>query len=209
MNAPENLMNSILLVEDDSALRMMLRGALEAQHYLVVEADNRNAALEILRRKAPVGVILLDLGLPPCPYSPDEGLALVKIVAEKFSGIKVIVLTGQEQEGTALAAIREGAFDFLAKPTSTVDVLQAVRRAFLFYNKEQEMAGEGVSRLQYNFRVGEGGLKGAREEVEEKIVRQVLLETGFNVNRTAARLGLKRESIYYFMKKFGIQRQND
>lgn len=200
-------MNSILLVEDDSALRMMLRGALEAQHYQVIEADSRGMAQEILRRKAPVGVILLDLGLPPCPYSPDEGLALVKIVAEKYCGIKVVVLTGQEQEGAALAAIREGAFDFLAKPASTGDVLQAVRRAFLFYTKELEMAGEGVSRLQYNFRVGEG-LKGAREEVEEKIVRQVLLETGFNVNRTAARLGVKRESIYYFMKKFGIQRHN-
>jgi len=53
------------------------------------------------------------------------------------------------------------------------------------------------------------GLKSVRDEVEEKLVRQVLQETGFNVNQSAARLGLKRESLYYFLKKFGIERRDD
>jgi len=83
-----------------------------------------------------------------------------------------------------------------------------VRRAFLFYRKEQEMAAGGLTRLQLNARVSDG-LKSVRDEVEEKLVRQVLQETGFNVYQSAARLGLKRESLYYFLKKFGIERRDD
>jgi transcriptional regulator with GAF, ATPase, and Fis domain len=69
------------------------------------------------------------------------------------------------------------------------------------------MAAEGLTRLQINARICDG-LKAVREDAEERLVRQVLKETGFNVYQSAARLGLKRESIYYFLKKFGINRQD-
>ena len=144
--------------------------------------------------------MILDLGLPPSPHTPAEGLALLRSVCAAIHPVKIIVLTGQDQESAALQAIREGAFDFLAKPASSLDILQAVRRAFLFCCKEQEMAAGGVTRLHVNARVSEG-LKAVRDKVEEKLVRQVLHETGFNVNQSAARLGLKRESLYYFLKK--------
>lgn len=67
------------------------------------------------------------------------------------------------------------------------------------------MAADGLTRLQINARITDG-LKAVREDAEEKLVRQVLKDTGFNVYQSAARLGLKRESIYYFLKKFGISR---
>ncbi|MDO8946894.1 MAG: response regulator [Desulfocapsaceae bacterium] len=202
------LADTILLVEDDNALRLMLRGILEIQGYQVLEADSRDSALDILKIPSPVGVVILDLGLPPSPHTPVEGLALIRMLCDELRSLKIIVLTGQDQESAAFEAIREGAFDFLAKPASTADILQAVRRAFLFYRKEQEMAAGGLTRLQLNARVSDG-LKSVRDEVEEKLVRQVLQETGFNVNQSAARLGLKRESLYYFLKKFGIERRDD
>jgi two-component system, response regulator RegA len=202
------LADTILLVEDDSALRLMVRGVLEMQGYPVLEAETRISALDILKNHPSVGVILLDLGLPPSPHSPGEGLALIRSVGAEMLTVKIIVLTGQDQESAALEAIRDGAFDFLAKPASSTDILQAVRRAFLFCRKEQEMAANGLTRLQVNARISDG-LKVVRDEVEEKLVRQVLQETGFNVYQSAARLGLKRESLYYFLKKFGIERQDD
>ena len=70
------------------------------------------------------------------------------------------------------------------------------------------MSAEGMTRLQINARVADG-LKAVREDAEEKLVRQVLRDTNFNVYQSAARLGVKRESIYYFLKKFGIQRDPD
>jgi DNA-binding NtrC family response regulator len=202
-----SLPDTILLVEDDDSLRLMLRGVLEMQGFSVLEADCRNSGLEVLETHSHVGVVLLDLGLPPSPHTPSEGLAFLRHTCDITHPVKVIVLTGQDQESAALEAIKDGAFDFLVKPATSSAILQAVRRAFLFCHKEQEMAAGGFARVQVNARISDG-LKVAREEVEEKLVRHVLRETGFNVNQSAVRLGLKRESIYYFLKKFGIERQD-
>jgi len=104
--------------------------------------------------------------------------------------------------------VREGAFDFLAKPSSSADILNAVQRAVLFYQNERTLSEqEGLTKLQINAKVADG-LKAVREEAEEKLVRKVLKETEFNVYQSAAKLGLKRESIYYFLKKFGIKRED-
>lgn len=209
----------ILLVEDDLALRASLRSSLEMQGYLIQEADSKKAALQCLKNSfdsslepqdenhTAISVMILDLGLPPMEHSTVEGLSTIKEVTADFHSIKIIVLTGQDQEQSALDAIREGAFDFLAKPASFQDILNSVKRAFLFYNKEQDMSAEGLTRLQISTKVSDG-LKAVREDAEEKLVRQVLKQSGFNVYQSAAKLGIKRESIYYFMKKFGITRDD-
>ena len=199
---------TILLVEDDAALRMMLRNSLDMQGYAIVEADSKQAALQCLSDSPDIGVMILDLGLPPMVHTPDEGLAVIKHVTAQLYATKIIVLTGQDEEKSALEAIREGAFDFLPKPASFEDILTAVNRALLFYRKEQDMSADGMARLQFSAKISDG-LKAVREEAEEKLVRQVLKETGFNIYQTAARLGIKRESIYYFMKKFEISRDNE
>jgi two-component system, response regulator RegA len=200
--------STVLLVEDDGALRLMLCGVLGMHGYPVLEADCRASAVALLTTHAEIGVIVLDLGLPPSPHTTVEGLAIIRMVRAELRPAKIIVFTGQNQESAALEAIREGAFDFLAKPAGTADILQAVRRAFLFGRKEQEMAANGITRMQLNARISDG-LKAVRDEAEERLVRQVLKETGFNVYQSAARLGLKRESLYYFLKKFGIERQDE
>lgn len=198
----------ILLVEDDSALRQTLAASLSAQGYRVAEAESRKSALIRLAERDDIAVMILDLGLPPREHSTDEGLAVIRSVSADMLNIKIIVLTGQDEESAALAAIREGAFDFLSKPTGLADILTALNRALLFQRKEQDLSSEGTARLQINATLSDG-LKAVREETEEKLVRKVLKETGFNVYQSASRLGLKRESLYYFMKKFGIRRGDD
>ncbi len=196
----------VLLVEDDTVLRMMLRTALESSQYKVFEADSRPDALARLHAEADIAVAIVDLGLPPVEHTTLEGLATLRAIASDHTGVKTIVLTGQDEEKAAFDAIKEGAFDFLAKPAKTNDILMAVQRAFLFHRKEQDLMADGLARLQFNARYTDG-LKAVREEAEEKLVRQVLKETGFNVYKSAEKLGIKRESIYYFMKKFQISRE--
>jgi two-component system, response regulator RegA len=205
--AVSDLPLTLLLVEDDAALRSILRDSLEMQGLRVLEAASRAAAMSCLADNPEIGVMLIDLGLPPEEHSTTEGIALINAILVNSNTAKVIVLTGQDEESSALAAIREGAFDFLAKPAHFSDILRAVKRALLFQRQETQMAEEGLTRLQINARISDG-LKAVREEAEERLVRQVLKETGFNVYQSAARLGLKRESIYYFLKKFGINRQD-
>ena len=197
---------TILLVEDDPALRLVMRSVLENNNYNVLEADSKLAAEQVLQEHNDVAALVLDLGLPPSPHTTSEGLATIRLATEGLYPAKIVVLTGQDEESSALAAIKEGAFDFLSKPSSSEDILNAVQRAVLFYSKEKKLSDEeGLTRLQINARVSDG-LKAVREEAEEKLVRKVLKDTEFNVYQSAAKLGLKRESIYYFLKKFGIKR---
>ena len=195
----------ILLIEDDPALRIMLRGILELQDFIVIEAQSKSDGLAKLRADAAITVIILDLGLPPHAHDITEGIATLTAILNDILPVKVIVLTGQDQEAAALEAIREGAFDFLAKPATADAILRAVRRAQLFLKKERELGAQGITRIAINAQISEG-LKGVRMDAEERLVRQILKETGFNVNQSAKRLGVKRENIYYFLKKFGIER---
>lgn len=198
----------VLLVEDDPALRLMLRSVLELNDFFILEADSKATAENVLADESEIAVIILDLGLPPSPHTTSEGLAVIKSVSDKMYPAKIVVLTGQDEESSALAAIKAGAFDFLSKPSKSGAILSSVNRAKLFYDKERHLAiKEGLTRLQINAKVADG-LKAVREEAEEKLVRQVLKDTGFNVYQSAAKLGLKRESVYYFLKKFGIKRED-
>ena len=195
----------ILLVEDDPALRAMLRGLLEIHDFKVSEADRREPALALLRSHPAIQIVILDFGLPPNAHDISEGIATLRAIQTDIMTAKVIVLTGQDQEAAALEAIREGAFDFLAKPASSESILRAISRARLFLQKENELSLQGITRIAVNAQISDG-LKGVRTDAEERLVRQILKETGFNVYQSAKRLGVKRENIYYFMKKFGIER---
>lgn len=194
----------VLLVEDDPALRALISVALQSR-FEIVAVDSRAAALSALRSNPAIAVALVDLGLPPAPHGPGEGLALLQALRLEGLAIKAIVLTGQDQEAAAMAAIQEGAFDFLGKPASLSAILGAIERALLFARKEKELATRGIARLAISAPLGEG-LRNVRDAAEERLVRQVLQETAFNIHESARRLGIKRENIYYLLKKFGIVR---
>lgn len=197
--------SQVLVVDDDPALRTMLAFSLEQAGFAVLEADSRAAALEALKTHAPP-LVILDMGMPPNEHTPDEGLAVLRWLADNLPQTKTLVLTGQNVQATSYLAIKQGAFDFLEKPVSQTALLQAVRRAQLFYRQEQKRRqDEGVQRVEIDATLGEG-VKSIRNQAEEKLVKQVLLETGFNVHEAARRLGIKRENVYYLIKKYALQR---
>jgi len=195
----------VLLVDDDPALRGMLGFSLELAGYKVTEVGSRAHAIKELQ-SAFFQVILLDMGMPPHEFTPQEGLAVLEWVQAKNQLVKVVVLTGQDAEATSYLALKHGAFDFLEKPITAEDVLSAVKRAFLFYEQAAKLKQqEGVQHLQVDVTLGDG-VKAIINQAEEKLVRQVLADTEFNVHETARRLGLKRENVYYLIKKYGLQR---
>ena len=82
-------------------------------------------ALVRLNGSKDYGLVLLDLGLPGI-----SGLAAVRAMAAQAPDIPLIVLTGHDDDQTSLAALREGAQDYLVKGATTVDMLaRAVRYA--------------------------------------------------------------------------------
>lgn len=195
----------LLIVEDDPALRGYLASALGNEAYVVQQAHDRAAALASLASDTPPSLVLLDLGLPPAPSTMVEGLALLDECLRQAPATKVIVLTGQDERAAALEAVRRGAFDFLVKPASVATIIQALRRATLFAGEETRMAEVGEARLHLTTRLGEGP-KEAASAAEEQLLRRVLVETGYNIAETGRRLGMAREHVYYYLKKYGIQR---
>ena len=195
----------LLVVDDDEALLELLAATLRQAGHHTLTACDRPGAMELARQEPDIQVALCDLGLPPKPNEIVEGIQLVEQLLLLRPGLKVVVITGQDQESAALAAIRAGAFDFLAKPVQGGQIKAAVERAQLFARNEAALRDAGESRITIAARVDEG-IREAGEAAEERLLRQVLADTQFNVAEASRRLGLQRENIYYFMKKYGIKR---
>ncbi|MGQ0711809.1 MAG: response regulator [Rhodoferax sp.] len=196
---------AILLVEDDAALREYLADVLRGEGWVVQAAHDRRSALAGLHAQAAIGVVVLDMGLPPQPSTLLEGVQTLRALLRERPALKVLVLTGQDETGAARAAVQEGAFDFLTKPAPMEQVLQAVRRAVLFYSNEADLAQQGHARLSVTARLGEGPRE-AGAQAEEQLVRRIFTEARYNVAETARRLGLAREHVYYYLNKYGIKR---
>src|SRR5437764_5953001 len=113
----------ILLVEDKDSLRAMLRHALEAQGHAVVEARDQPEAEAGLQAHRP-GVVLSDLRLPN-----GDGFGVLRAAKDLDPELPVIVMTAFGSIQDAVAAMKEGALDFLAKPVDPEHLLLMVERA--------------------------------------------------------------------------------
>ncbi len=118
----------LLIVDDDEEIRSQMKWAL-VQDYEVVLAEDRTSALEVFRSKHPM-VVLLDLGLPPQPGDPEEGIKTLAEILKLDSLTKVIIVSGQAEHDNALRAVGEGAYDFLSKPAQMEDLKLILKRCF-------------------------------------------------------------------------------
>jgi two-component system NtrC family response regulator len=126
----------LLIVDDDEEIRTQMRWALAAD-YEVFQAGDRAAALELFRAEQPF-VVLLDLGLPPHPAKPDEGLAALAELSASDGLVKIIVISGQGEKEVALRAVGSGAFDFLCKPVEMDELKMLLKRSFHVATLERE-----------------------------------------------------------------------
>src|SRR3990167_3421190 len=131
---PETL-RSLLIVEDDLALQKQIKWSLD--RFESVTAHDRSSALLQLRKCLPA-VVTMDLGLPPDADSVSEGLKLLEQVMAFDPNIKVIVLTGQNDQANALRAVAMGAYDFFAKPFEPELLNLTVERAFRLFELQSE-----------------------------------------------------------------------
>src|SRR5687768_11543544 len=75
-------------------------------------------------------VVLVDLGLPPHPGTPQEGFALLGELVAADPAIRAVVISGQGEKENAMRAIGEGAYDFLCKPVDVNELRRIIARAF-------------------------------------------------------------------------------
>src|ERR1700722_489292 len=128
----------LLIVDDDEEIRTQMKWAL-AKDYEVSLAEDRSSAVETFRAAQPP-VVLLDLGLPPHPGSPEEGLAALSELLAQDRLVKVVIVSGQGEKENALRAIGSGAYDFLSKPVDMEELKFLLKRCFQFVQLEKEYA---------------------------------------------------------------------
>jgi two-component system NtrC family response regulator len=126
---------SLLIVEDDLALQKQIKWSLD--RFDSVTAHDRESALVQLRKSTPA-VVTMDLGLPPDADSVSEGFKLLEQIMAVDPDIKVIVLTGQNDQANALRAVAMGAYDFFAKPFEPELLNLTVERAFRLFELQSE-----------------------------------------------------------------------
>ena len=125
----------LLIVEDDLALQKQIKWSLD--RFESVTASDRESALLQFRRHQPA-VVTMDLGLPPDPDSVSEGFKLLEQMLDIDASVKVIVLTGQNDQANALRAVALGAYDFLAKPFDPDVLGLTIDRAWRLFDLQAE-----------------------------------------------------------------------
>lgn len=112
----------VLIIEDDPGIRGILRTLLEAQHYRVAEAENGARGVIEAKSHRP-DLVLVDLGLPD-----RDGQTVIREI-RRFSPVPILVLSARTMESDKVAALDNGADDYVAKPFSAPELLARVRTA--------------------------------------------------------------------------------
>ena len=111
---------SLLLVDDDNQFRERLARAMEKKGFEVTQAESVQKGINAVKSKKPAFAVV-DLRL-----NDGNGLEVVKEIQNNNSKSRIVMLTGYGNIPTAVAAIKEGAIDYLSKPADADDVEKAL-----------------------------------------------------------------------------------
>ena len=118
-------MSDILIVDDERDIRELISDILEDEGYATRLAGNSDECMAHLNTEAP-SLIILDIWLKD---SRMDGIDILKTVKRDNPGIPVVIISGHGNIEIAVAAIKQGAYDFIEKPFNIDQLLVVIRRA--------------------------------------------------------------------------------
>ena len=167
---------SLLIVDDDNPFRERLARAMEKKGFTVSQAESVKNGITLVKQKKPAfAVVDLRLG-------DGNGLQVVKEIQASNSESRVIMLTGYGNIPTAVAAIKEGAIDYLAKPADADDI----ERALLADPNEKAAPPENPM---------------SADRVKWEHIHRVFELCNRNVSETARRLKMHRRTLQRILSK--------
>ena len=167
---------TLLIVDDDNPFRERLARAMEKKGFQVTQADGVKKGVEIAKLKKPLFAVV-DLRL-----NDGNGLQVVKEIQNSNPSSKIIMLTGYGNIPTAVAAIKEGAIDYLAKPADADDV----EKALLADPKSKAQPPENPM---------------SADRVKWEHIHRVFELCNRNVSETARRLKMHRRTLQRILSK--------
>ena len=167
----------LLIIEDDDAFSSALSKALEKKGFIVSIANSIESATRLAEKQAPE-YALLDLRL-----GKESGLHIIPTLKKINSKIRIVVLTGYASIATAVEAIKLGAIQYLTKPTSSEEIIQA-------FFKPDESDGLLIESSPMSVR-----------RLEWEHIQKVLVENKGNLSATARALGMHRRTLQRKLNK--------
>jgi two-component system response regulator AtoC len=152
---------TILIAEDDRAIRFSLACSLKADGYKVLEAGDGDEALTRIERDRP-DAVLLDLKIPG-----RDGLAVLAALGRALAELPVIVITAYGGSAAAIEAMRRGAYDYITKPFDLDEVQLTLKRAL----RQRDLAFE-VKELRARSEADPGDTADEPADAEVELVGQ-------------------------------------
>ena len=205
---------AMLIVDETENVVDEIRRALEID-YEILTAAKEEEARQIFADKRPA-VVTLELSLNK--QNPDDlsGLRLLEQFLDDAPSTRVIVITANKEESSALEAVRLGAFDYCSKPIRVDEIKLIVQRAFHMQQLTQRLQ-ESRLNVAHAFRPGNLGfptpiradinLKFAKKAIEADFIRKALSRNNGIISRAAKDLGISRVNLYELMERYNIQTQ--
>ncbi len=120
---PEGGTDTVLLAEDDSVVRELIRMVFERAGYRVIEAvDGEDAIVKFTEHKDSIKLLVSDLIMPK-----KNGKEVYEAIRKVIPDMKVLFMTGYDDDVISKIDIRKGKFDYIIKPVSSVELLEKVR----------------------------------------------------------------------------------
>ncbi|WP_243544109.1 sigma-54-dependent transcriptional regulator [Pseudodesulfovibrio tunisiensis] len=128
---------TVLVVDDEHGHRLMVRAVLEDENWTVIEAGSGEAALRALAEAAEnfvqPDVALVDMKMPGM-----DGLELLRELQVRRPGLPVVLLTAFGSVGSAVEAMKKGAFDYLTKPADNEELKAVLNKAYEYHRLLEE-----------------------------------------------------------------------
>ncbi len=127
---------SLLIVDDDPLITDTLNFVLSKDFEVYVAESRAQVKSLLVQLGEPPQLALVDLGLPPVPHKPDEGFQLISDLLAYSAGIKILVLSGQNDEANARHARALGAIEFVSKPCEPEQLKSLLFNALMIRDAE-------------------------------------------------------------------------
>ncbi|MCP4573995.1 MAG: sigma-54-dependent Fis family transcriptional regulator [bacterium] len=124
---------SLLVVDDESAMRRNIRDLLASPELEVLEAEDGEQALVVLNSER-VDVVLLDIRIPGL-----DGIQVLAKIKERWANMPVILFTAYGTSERVIEAMKMGAYDYLEKPFEAEEMLLVIKRALAYAGLLQEV----------------------------------------------------------------------
>jgi DNA-binding response OmpR family regulator len=124
---------SVLIVDDESTMRVLIRYSLQHENYRLIEAENGTKAVQLFEQYKP-DLILLDLMMPDI-----DGFETCRHIREKDKTVPILVLTNLSDDSAISRAFDAGADDFVTKPANWAVLKQRAQRLIRFRVMEREL----------------------------------------------------------------------